>query len=260
MYDSGAGAGRGAAEGVRHPPGVPLPLLCGHLPGRRLPAPGRRPQGRQGRPRDRRRASAAVRDLHRPQLRPGPHPQGAGPAGAALPPLPAGCPLPARHPGWLLAPPRRGRPSAGGAALPGLLRRRGAGAVERPGAGAVAADHHRPAACPGPAGRPPARPSCGGWSGSLRQGGRVPAARARSTSMPSSAWTRPPCAAAPAAWPHHPSRSRPTCSRTPCGRRSRRCRVPCPALDDGGPARYARWGEQLDVRNITADRDGRRGS
>ena len=28
-------------------------------------------------------------------------------------------------------------------------------------------------------------------------------------------------------------------------------RVPCPQLDDGGPARYARWGEQLDVRNIT---------
>ena len=29
----GAGAGRGAAEGVRHPPGVPLPVVCGHLPG-----------------------------------------------------------------------------------------------------------------------------------------------------------------------------------------------------------------------------------
>jgi hypothetical protein len=29
-------------------------------------------------------------------------------------------------------------------------------------------------------------------------------------------------------------------------------RVPCPPLD-GGPGRYARWGEQLDVRNITRD-------
>jgi hypothetical protein len=29
-------------------------------------------------------------------------------------------------------------------------------------------------------------------------------------------------------------------------------RVPCPAVD-GGPERYARWGEQLDVRNITRD-------
>jgi hypothetical protein len=30
-------------------------------------------------------------------------------------------------------------------------------------------------------------------------------------------------------------------------------RVPCPPLDDGGPGRYARWGEQLDVHNITKD-------
>jgi hypothetical protein len=29
-------------------------------------------------------------------------------------------------------------------------------------------------------------------------------------------------------------------------------RVPCPRLEDG-PDRYARWGEQLDVRNITRD-------
>jgi hypothetical protein len=29
-------------------------------------------------------------------------------------------------------------------------------------------------------------------------------------------------------------------------------RVPCPPLEDQGPARFARWGEQLDVRNITA--------
>jgi hypothetical protein len=32
-------------------------------------------------------------------------------------------------------------------------------------------------------------------------------------------------------------------------------RVPCPALEDGGPERYARWGEQLDVRNITRGDD-----
>jgi hypothetical protein len=31
--------------------------------------------------------------------------------------------------------------------------------------------------------------------------------------------------------------------------------VPCPPLDDGEPGRYARWGEQLDVRNITRDSD-----
>jgi hypothetical protein len=32
-------------------------------------------------------------------------------------------------------------------------------------------------------------------------------------------------------------------------------RVPCPPLNDGGPGRYARWGEQLDVRNITTAED-----
>jgi len=31
--------------------------------------------------------------------------------------------------------------------------------------------------------------------------------------------------------------------------------VPCPALDDGGPVRYARWGDQLDVHNITSGDD-----
>jgi hypothetical protein len=31
--------------------------------------------------------------------------------------------------------------------------------------------------------------------------------------------------------------------------------VPCPAVEDGGPGRYARWGDQLDVRNITRDSD-----
>ena len=31
--------------------------------------------------------------------------------------------------------------------------------------------------------------------------------------------------------------------------------VPCPPLDDDGPGRYARWGEQLDVRNLTTDTD-----
>jgi hypothetical protein len=36
-------------------------------------------------------------------------------------------------------------------------------------------------------------------------------------------------------------------------------RVPCPLLEHGGPERYARWGEQLDVRNVTKDRDGEAG-
>jgi hypothetical protein len=32
-------------------------------------------------------------------------------------------------------------------------------------------------------------------------------------------------------------------------------RVPCPPLGDAGPGRYARWGDQLDVRNITKGDD-----
>jgi hypothetical protein len=31
-------------------------------------------------------------------------------------------------------------------------------------------------------------------------------------------------------------------------------RVRCPSMDDGGSGRYARWGEQLDARNITHDK------
>jgi hypothetical protein len=36
-------------------------------------------------------------------------------------------------------------------------------------------------------------------------------------------------------------------------------RVPCPPLDEDGPPRFARWGEQLDVRNITTG-DGQAGA
>ena len=50
----------------------------------------------------------------------------------------------------------------------------------------------------------------------------------RSISTPSSAWTPPPSAAAPAAWPDHPSRSRRAYSRMPSAWRFRRSA--CPAL------------------------------
>jgi hypothetical protein len=36
-------------------------------------------------------------------------------------------------------------------------------------------------------------------------------------------------------------------------------RVPWPPLEEGGPERYARWGEQLDVHNITHDGDSEAG-
>ena len=60
VYSTDRGAGRHAPEGVRQPPGVGLPLLLGDLSGRQLPAPGRRAAGRQRRPGDCERASAAV--------------------------------------------------------------------------------------------------------------------------------------------------------------------------------------------------------
>jgi hypothetical protein len=120
---------------------------------------------------------SAVCHLYRPIVRQGAHEEGAGAPGAALPPLAAGRPLPARHPGRLLAPPRRGRPAAGRAALPGVLRRGGAGALERAGARAVAPDHHRRSACLGSAGRCSGGGAAAAGPGQLREGGRVPAAR-----------------------------------------------------------------------------------
>jgi hypothetical protein len=80
--------------------------------------------------------------LHRPLLRPGAHPQGAGTAGVSLQPLPAGCPLPARSPPRLLAAPRRRRPEVGRAAVCALLSGWRPGAVERPGRPAVVPDHY----------------------------------------------------------------------------------------------------------------------
>jgi hypothetical protein len=61
-------------------------------------------KGGKGVPETVARASAAVRHLHRPQLRPRPHPRCQGAPGAALPPVPAGRSLPAWPAGWLLAP------------------------------------------------------------------------------------------------------------------------------------------------------------
>jgi hypothetical protein len=67
-------AGRHLAQGVRQPAGVGVSLVLSDLPGRQLPAAGRRAAGRQGCSRDGGRPSAAVRDLHRAIVRPGPLP------------------------------------------------------------------------------------------------------------------------------------------------------------------------------------------
>jgi hypothetical protein len=119
-------------------------------------------------------ASAVVCDLHRPQLRPRPPPQGTGTAGPAVSPLPPRRPLSPWPPGWLLAPPRSGRSPAGRAAVPRLLRQPGPGAVERPRSRALAADHHRPPADLGPPGRPQGGGAATAGPGQLCQGGRVP--------------------------------------------------------------------------------------
>ncbi len=65
------------------------------------------------------------------------------------------------------------------------------------------------------------RGSCVGWSGSPMPRWPSSNGAGRSTSTPSSAWTRLPSAAARAASPHHPSRSRQACSRRRYGRRFR---------------------------------------
>ena len=117
---------------------------------------------------------------------------------------------------------------------------------------AVAADHHRHPACPGPAGRPPGGRAAPAGPDLLSPRWPSSSGAGRSTSTPSSAWTRPPTAAALAAWPHHPSRSRAALLEDALRQAVPAVRVPCPAVDEAGPDRYARWGEQLDVRNITA--------
>ena len=98
------------------------------------------------------------------------------------------------------------------------------------------------------------RGSCAGWSGSpiakVAEFQRRGAVHFHAVS----AWTRPPTAAAPAAWPHHPSRSPPTLLEDALRQAVPAVPVPCPPSDDG-PGRYARWGEQLDIRNITRDSD-----
>jgi hypothetical protein len=175
----------------------------------------------------------------RSQLRPRPHPQGPRRPRTALPPASAGRPLPARQPGRLRAPPQRGRPSARRAALPGLPRRAGAGAVERPRARAVAADHHRPPPCPGRRGWPPGGRAAPAAADLLCQGGRVPAARAIHFHAvirldAATACRCPKCLAAP------PEPFTASLLDEALRHAVPAVRVPCPSVD-GGPERYARW-------------------
>ena len=95
------------------------------------------------------------------------------------------------------------------------------GAVERPGRPSCGGGPPSPSIVPWPGWSAWTRRSCGGWSGSRTPRWPSSSDGGRSTSTPSSAWTRPPTAAALAAWPHHPSRSPPPSSRRRSGRPSR---------------------------------------
>ena len=138
--------------------------------------------------------------------------------------------------------------SAGRSAI--LLRRAGAGALERPGAGAVAANHHRP------------------WSPTglqerdLRRLVRVSYAKVaefqRRGAIHFHSVIRLDGATdcrCPACFAPPPEGFTAAVLEDALRLAVPAVRAPCPPLEAGGPERYARWGEQLDVRNITAGDD-----
>ena len=227
-------AGRPAPGRLRQPPRLPLPLLRLDLRRRHLPPhprrPHRRPQQRHpGTVRDHPRVFAT---LTAPSLRPGPQP-------------PRLRPLPLRHP-----PPGR-RPKLGTAARPrdATTTRAPCCGTTTPGTcGATSPSTSAGRSPPVPAS--PRRELQGRLPGLLRQGRRVPEARRRSTSTPSSASTAPTARHTPPP-PGRPSTSSRTPSGPPPPARSRP--RPPPANQ---PARTLRWGTQLDVRPIAAFGDG----
>ena len=102
--------GRGDLPAVRGPPRLGLPAVRGNLPGRHLPADPRRARRRQGHARVGLDPPVRVRHLHRPLLRPGPHPGRAARREDRPVQAPAqGQLLPAR-PQDLLRPAAQGRP------------------------------------------------------------------------------------------------------------------------------------------------------
>ena len=136
---------------LQDPPRLPLPALRRDLPRRHLPTHPRRPDRRQGRPRHRRRPPVRVRHPHRTILRPRPRPPGEERPAPALPSPPTRA-APARTAAHVLhAPPRRDDAPARHAAVPGLLRLRRRGPVQRPRPRTVAPLHHRPAPALSPA-------------------------------------------------------------------------------------------------------------
>src|SRR5215218_8037836 len=116
----------------------------------------------------------------------------------------------------------------------------------------MATDHHRYRACPRPAGRLAGGRAAAAGPDLLCQGGRVPAPRGGHfhavIRLDAATDCRcPGCLAPP------PEGITAELLEEALRQAVPAVRVPCPPLDDGGPGRYARWGEQLDVRNITRD-------
>ncbi len=203
-------------QSLRQPPHLRLPVLRRDLPPRRLPAHPRRADRRQRHPRTRLRSPGRVRHLHRPLLRPGPHPprpaahlRQQGPTAPAnrSPATPAATPKPARTAAsWPASP-------ATAATTPGSGSRCARTATTTPPPWCGTTRHGRTVAAhqashrtsPRPARPPPRHPlrpgPCGDGRYRLVAPFRVATAKppntrpaARSTSTPcsaSTAWTPP---------------------------------------------------------------------
>jgi hypothetical protein len=126
--------------------------------------------------------------------------------------------------------------------------------VERPGSGAVAADHHHHPARPWPPGRPP--------GGGQRRLVRISYAKVAEFQcrgaihfhavirLDAATECRCPGCLAPPPEPFTAGLLKEALRLAVPA-----VRVPCPPLEDGGPGRYARWGSQPDVHNITRGDD-----
>ena len=155
-------AGQGDLPPVRGPARLGLPAVRRDLPRRHLPAHPSRAGRRQGRPRVGRHPPVRVRHLHRPLLRPRPHPRHHRRwEGRPLPPTAQGELLPARQAAVLRPAAQGNRRLPGQAAVPRLLRLLRRRRVERPRPRAVAAHRHRP---PPPAWTSSPRPTAPGSS------------------------------------------------------------------------------------------------
>ena len=204
------------------------PSCCGHLPGRRLPAPRRWPtRAARASPRRSTRHPRLFVTFTAPSLRPGPHPQ--GPRAAGLPCHPYRQGHAARTAAGMAAGSATTRTTLGwGSRCAPAATRPALRCCGTPSRGRL---WSRTTICcppgPGPLGRRRRGRSAAAGPGVVTPRWPSTSGAGRSTSTPSSAWTRPPTAAARAAWPRPRPGSPLTCSRKPFGRPPGR--AGCPA-------------------------------